>query len=210
MFRLPEEQARAKMLEHGLEPLDPYVNSRTPWRCKHTCGRIVSPLFANVSRGFGVCRYCNSTFPFDGPADVYMVADSNALKIGIASPKGSRISQHTSLGWRLKWRIRVATGDDAYALEQAVIRWWRETLGAPVAYLPADMPQWGSTETVSWDAVSAVEVLEFSLDLAAKWSLLHTSFSEEDVESRPQRPAVSRRSSRPRRGETNISDLTLF
>ena len=138
------------------------------------------------------------------------MADSKAIKVGIASPNGTRVAQHTALGWRLKWRVRVATGDDAYALEQSVIKWWRATLAAPPAYVKADMPQWGSTETVSWDIVTPAEVLEFVIQLADSLSLTHSSFPAEDIDARPQRPASNRSVSRRRRARGTSSDLTLF
>ncbi len=210
LFRMPEQEARELMREQGLEPLEPYVNSSTPWRCRHTCGKEVRPRLSTASRGLGICRYCNSSFPFDGPAEVYMVADLNALKIGIASPTGARISKHTALGWRLKWRVRVPTGDDAYALEQSVIRWWRETLAAAPMYSRADMPQWGSTETVSWDASSPADVLEYVIQLARALGLEHTPIPSEDIHTRPQRPATNRTTSRRRRARGTPSDLTLF
>lgn len=210
LLRMPEEQARELMRRRGLEPLEPYVNSSTPWLCRHTCGKEVRPRLSNVTRGLGLCRYCNSTFPYDGPAQVYMVADSNALKIGMASLDGARISQHTALGWRLKWRVRVPTGDDAYALEQSVIRWWRETLAAAPAYLKSDMPQWGSTETVHWEAVGPAEVLEFVVQLAEEWGLDHTRFPSDELDDRPHRPALIRKVKRVKSGRESPSGPTLF
>ena len=43
----------------GLEPLEPYVNSQTPWRCRcHTCGNEVSPRYSNVRGEHSGCRFC--------------------------------------------------------------------------------------------------------------------------------------------------------
>ena len=139
-----------------------------------------------------------------------MVADSNALKIGIAKPNGSRITQHTSLGWRLKWRVSVPTGDDAYALEQSVIKWWRETLAVGPAYSNKDMPQGGSTETVSWDATSPAETLEYVLQLAGSLDLEFRTTPSEDVHVQPALPAANRRPGRSRGGRVTPLDLTLF
>jgi len=210
LFRMPEDEARKLMLAQGLEPLEPYVNTRTPWRSRHTCGKVVSPTLGNVAQGFGICRYCNSTFPYDGPAIVYLAADSKALKIGIANPGGSRISVHQALGWRLKWQVNVPTGDAAYALEQSVLKWWRKTLNATPVYTPADMPQWGSTETVSWDAVTAAEVLEYVVDLAQSLDLECTPKPTDEIDTRPQRPASNRSIGRTRRARGTSTDLTLF
>lgn len=207
---MPEDQARDLIRRHGLEPLEPYVNSITPWLCRHTCGKEVRPRLTNASRGFGICRYCDSTFPYDGPAQVYLAADFNALKIGISSRSRTRISQHTTLGWHLKWRMWVPTGDDAYALEQAAIRWWRYTLCATSAYTKSHMPQWGSTETVSWGSVTPHEVLDFVTQLATEWGLEYRSFPAFDVDDRPQREASTHRSTRGRRTRGTRSDLALF
>jgi hypothetical protein len=58
--RLPHEKAAALMLERGLEVLEPYVNSNSPWKCRClTCGSIGAPSFgAVVSGGQGGCFKC--------------------------------------------------------------------------------------------------------------------------------------------------------
>ena len=44
----------------GLEPIDNYQNSATPWRSIHTqCGRVVSPSYASIYSGQGGCAYCS-------------------------------------------------------------------------------------------------------------------------------------------------------
>ena len=43
----------------GAEPLDPYVGSKVPWRCRCTsCGREVTPRLNNVLNGSRPCAYC--------------------------------------------------------------------------------------------------------------------------------------------------------
>jgi len=61
------------------------------------------------------------------------------------------------------WSIRHATGDDAYNLEQAVLRWWRDELFLPPYYSTSEMPQQGATETVAANKMTPDEVLEFVL-----------------------------------------------
>ncbi len=165
-FRMPETQAREAMEQIGLIPLDPYPGSGRPWRCRHTCGREVSPTLSNAKAGRGICRYCNSAFPYDGPAIVYLVADREAVKIGIAAAGSSRIATHEALGWVEAWQLSVPTGDDAYALEQAIVTWWRDVLRAPQYYSADRMPQYGATETVAWDAAAPSVVLDAVLSLA--------------------------------------------
>jgi hypothetical protein len=57
--RLDPETAAAIMREAGVEPLDAYQNSYTPWRCRcRNCGHEVTPRFDNVRAGHSACAYC--------------------------------------------------------------------------------------------------------------------------------------------------------
>lgn len=50
----------------GLEPLEPFSNSQTPWKCKHKkCGKVISPLWLTISRGGSGCVTCNSASAAD-------------------------------------------------------------------------------------------------------------------------------------------------
>jgi hypothetical protein len=47
------------MKRAGLKPLEPYQNSKEPWRCIHIkCGKEVSPTYNAIHRGQGGCGYC--------------------------------------------------------------------------------------------------------------------------------------------------------
>ncbi|MEU0247389.1 hypothetical protein ABZ192_24345 [Streptomyces sp. NPDC006235] len=60
---LDEETAVARLRKAGLEPLEPYVNSHEPWRCRHlACGREVTPVL-NRLRTQGGCVYCAGCAP---------------------------------------------------------------------------------------------------------------------------------------------------
>jgi hypothetical protein len=49
------------MIEAGYEPLEPYVNALTKWKCKHlACGATVHPLLNTIQRGGGGCKACGS------------------------------------------------------------------------------------------------------------------------------------------------------
>lgn len=156
---MPEADARAIMTAQELEPLEPYRGSSRPWRCRHSCGRIVSPTLSNVAAGRGVCRYCNSAFPYAGPATLYLVVDHTAVKIGCAKRGGGRTDEHRRRGWQIAWTVDVPTGDAAYNLEQAVIAWWRNELKLPPAYTREQMPQYGATETAYWEDMHPLYVL---------------------------------------------------
>jgi hypothetical protein len=50
------------MRKADLEPLEPYLDSKSPWRCVHKpCGREVSPTYNAIQRGQGGCSYCSGT-----------------------------------------------------------------------------------------------------------------------------------------------------
>ncbi|SDG95719.1 hypothetical protein SAMN04515691_4004 [Leifsonia sp. 98AMF] len=162
---MPEPQARAIMAAHDLTPLEPYPGSAKPWRSRHRCGREVSPTLSNVRAGKGVCRYCISSFPFAGPAILYLVADVRAVKVGIAARSAKRLDEHRRYGWEEMWRIQVPTGDDAYSLEQSILAWWRGELLLDVVYTKAEMPQWGASETAPRARMGSDAVLIRALQL---------------------------------------------
>lgn len=187
---MPEEEARSIMAGHDLEPLEPYPGSGKPWQCRHSCGKIVTPTLTNVSVGKGVCRYCNSAFPYDGPAMLYLVVDRDAVKIGCCSRHGRRLDEHRRFGWEVAWSIDCPTGDEAYNLEQAVIAWWREDLGLQPARDSVDMPQFGYTETAAWVEMRPRQVLDKVRELADESGLpAHTVRSTEFLTTRPSVPA---------------------
>jgi recombinational DNA repair protein (RecF pathway) len=57
------EDAVATMRFNNLEPLEPYTNTQTPWKCRClTCGKTVTPRHNSVQRGSGGCKYCAKRF----------------------------------------------------------------------------------------------------------------------------------------------------
>lgn len=59
---VPITQARAIAFfrSKGLEPKEKFKGPHHPWKSVHTlCGRKVSPRWANVQQGHGVCEYCS-------------------------------------------------------------------------------------------------------------------------------------------------------
>ena len=46
----------------GVEPIEPYPNSQSPWRCRClACGHEVTPQLGNVRAGHAACGYCAGT-----------------------------------------------------------------------------------------------------------------------------------------------------
>lgn len=54
-----EDEAIALMLEKNLKPLEPYQNSKRPWKsiCL-ICKKKISPSFGNIKRGQAGCKWC--------------------------------------------------------------------------------------------------------------------------------------------------------
>ncbi|MDV6300889.1 hypothetical protein R3P82_17400 [Dietzia maris] len=166
----------------------------------------MTPTLGNVAAGRGICRYCHSKFPYDGPATLYLVADRDAVKIGCAKRGGRRIGDHLRRGWQLAWSIDVPTGDIAYNLEQAVIGWWRDELGLAPAYTSDLMPQFGATETAPWEGTPPEAVLACVDQLAKPLSLpnLHPQLTRYLTE-RPTSVCTPR----PQRLPQAVGQLTL-
>ena len=53
--RMSQETAISIMQKADLEPLEPYINSNSPWKCKCLrCGSVVSPRLTGIVRGQGL------------------------------------------------------------------------------------------------------------------------------------------------------------
>ncbi len=133
--RIPPEQA-AELIRHaGAEPLEPYVDGGTPWRCRCLrCDREVTPRLWLVQQGVKPCPAC-SVYGFDrtSPAVVYLVTHPllNAHKIGVAGVDSRRLDHHRAQGWNLHCTVAFDTGAEAHRVEQAVLRWMRDDRGWP-------------------------------------------------------------------------------
>ena len=58
----PEQEAIQIMRGSFLEPLEPYQNSKEPWKSKcMNCGEIVYPRIGDIRKGGGGCRKCGTT-----------------------------------------------------------------------------------------------------------------------------------------------------
>ena len=147
------DDAVAVMRAAGLEPLEPNVNSLHPWRWRCTvCGSAVTPRHAYIRKGGGRRRNC-ATYGFDheSPAHLYVLTDPvrGAHKVGVAGLDTTRLNLHSRRGWQVYRTLRFEGGEDAYQVEQAILRWWRDDLGLPPYLAECD----GWTETVDAEAV---------------------------------------------------------
>ena len=150
---LNEEQIYRIMLNSQLEPLEPYVNAQTPWKCKCLkCGKTVKPRFGGISAGIGGCKFCGPHgLDLNKPAFVYLITNEelNAHKIGVSGLdiQTDRLKAHKKYGWKLYKRMDVDSGETAYLIEQNVLLWIRKELKLPTYVLREHMPQGGFSET---------------------------------------------------------------
>ena len=147
--------AEADAVAAGLRPLTSYPgDTKAPWRCEcQTCGKEVVVTRNGIRKGSG-CRYCAKRgFDYTAPGIVYLIVqqDLQAVKVGVTTEKSNndRVADHQKHGWSVERTWGTPTGETAMDIEQDILDWWRDTLGAPEALTADDMPQGGFTETAS-------------------------------------------------------------
>lgn len=151
----PISPAAAKKLfiSRGFNPLEAFVNTKTPVRAIHNvCGKEVSPTYGSLRNGGG-CKYCSiGGINLLGPGFLYLMThkELGAHKIGIGGIKSSvnRIEQHKKHGWELYKSLDFQTAELAYEAEQQILSWIRSDLGLPQYLVIEQMPQGGHTETI--------------------------------------------------------------
>jgi hypothetical protein len=59
--RTPEKEAIQRMIKAGFEPLEPYKNAHSKWKCKCLkCGKNISITYGNIRSGFSGRKQCCS------------------------------------------------------------------------------------------------------------------------------------------------------
>jgi len=135
----------------GIRPIEPFSYTHRPWKSIHlSCGREISPTYADVAHANGGCKFCATKgIDLTKPAHVYLITNEvlGAHKIGISGEKSKRINVHQREGWQVWNTVLFPTGEIAYSIEQKLLTWMREDLDLP-PYLSSDvMPQGGWSET---------------------------------------------------------------
>jgi len=153
--RKDEETALEIMKAARLQPLEPYVNSKTPWRCVCLrCGGIVRPKFENISIGQGGCPACAS-YGFNGhkPAYLYFIENEmlSAFKVGIANSgkikKSDRLNRHLNNGWTVIQVWSFSEGEEARRVEKQFFRTLRTHYSVNALLTRKQMKYGGETET---------------------------------------------------------------
>lgn len=152
--KVDSDSAFKIMLAAELTPLVPYPGADTKWDCVcQKCGKFVTPTYTGIRVGQGGCRYCaEKGLDYNEPTFLYLMTHElfNAHKVGIGNHKTklNRIDEHRKNGWLLIESKDFATGDEAYEVEQAVMKWIRLEKKLPPYLSSKEMPQRGWTETV--------------------------------------------------------------
>ena len=138
----------------GFIPLVNYPGANTRWKCQcKVCGKISSPRYTTMQQRQGGCKYCKvGGFDFNNPAIIYLVSHKKfgAHKIGVAgaSKHNQRLDKHRLNGWSVYKHKEFKKGEDAFNIEQDVLRWLLNKKKLSQFVNPEQMPQGGSSETV--------------------------------------------------------------
>ncbi len=138
----------------GFSPLVKYPGANAPWKCQcKVCGKISHPRYTTMQQREGGCKYCKvGGFDFKEPAIIYLITNKifGAHKIGIAgsSKHNQRLAKHKAQGWAVYRHIEFDVGEEAFQIEQNVIKWLTEKKSLAPFLAPEQMPQGGSSETV--------------------------------------------------------------
>jgi hypothetical protein len=169
-------EAKLFMESKGFTPQEEYPGANAGWLSIHNlCRNKVAPLYSSIKAGGG-CKFCtNKGFQFHLPGYLYLVVNEKfgALKVGIATSgiRQDRLKIHVRYGWLLYRKMHFNIGNDAYLVEQEVLKWIREEMNIPAFLTSIDMPQGGWTETIShadidlptiWDKVREIHAQQSS------------------------------------------------
>jgi hypothetical protein len=163
LFRLSDTDVAARAALAGIELMEPFraTHERILVHCLN-CGYESRRKLAWSMPAKGCVRCGARPFDFTAPSQLYLLSHTAhaALKIGVTNRGTNRLAEHQREGWLVVGTFSC-DGETAYAVEQAVLRWWRDELDLPQHLTATEVPQGGWTETVSAEAVSVPEVLSF-------------------------------------------------
>jgi hypothetical protein len=160
-----EKKALSIAKNANLEPLEPYKNARTKWKCKCLkCGEIVTPTFHNLEQGNGGCLNCQEySFQPNQPSYLYVMMHKHmgSLKVGVGNQdnKTDRIETHKRFGWELLQKYDFKLGKDATIVEVKLLKWLRQDLKLPPHLSKDLMKQFGYSETVDLEEIDIPKLL---------------------------------------------------
>jgi recombinational DNA repair protein (RecF pathway) len=166
--RIPKETALIRFKEMSLEPLEPYVNGKTPWKSKCLkCGAVVSPKPGYVFSGQGGCSNCAEYgIKMFAPSYIYILEhkDFGAYKVGIGNvpknDKNDRIKKLLRDGWIVLKKFNCQTGQVALNTETSVLNILRNEMNIPQYLTKEQLKYRGETETLNCDLISHLNLVE--------------------------------------------------
>lgn len=165
--KVDEEDAIALMRKFGLEPLEPYIDSKKKWKSLHLkCGNIVYPLYNTIQNRGGGCSTCAEYgLTYNAPAYLYIMqhVEYQSIKVGISNIDATpnRVRSHEIEGWKLYKSFNFDTGQTAEDVENGVLTWLRQEKGLGVHLSKEMMRQGGYSETVDANEISVLEIEKF-------------------------------------------------
>ena len=165
--KVDEEDAIALMRKHGLEPLEPFIDSKKKWKSRHLkCGNIVYPQYNTIQNRGGGCSTCAKYgLTYTAPAYLYIMqhGEYQSVKVGISNIDATpnRVRSHEIEGWKLYKSFNFDTGQIAEDVENGVLSWLRQDKGLGVHLSKELMKQGGYSETVDATEISVLEIEKF-------------------------------------------------
>jgi hypothetical protein len=165
--KVDEEDAVQMMLIANLLPLEPYIDSKTKWKCKCLrCGEIVRPKYNTIQIGGGGCTNCASVgMNLTVASYLYLITNEklNAHKVGIGNVQDiktrDRLFNFGKKGWKTYRVWNFDTGFNAMEIETQVLKTLRKDMGLPIYLTKEDMPNTGGhSETVGADSVTLIQL----------------------------------------------------
>jgi hypothetical protein len=153
-MKVDPEDAVALMQKAGYEPLQPYVDSKSKWECRHIkCGKVIKTQYNTIQSGKGGCVHCAEYgINFDEPAYFYIMEhlEFGSLKVGISNNEArpNRIESHRKAGWILLKQFQFDSGQVADYVETKILFWLRNTKKLGIHLSKEMMKQGGYSETV--------------------------------------------------------------
>ena len=162
--KVDSEDAIATMRANGLEPLEPYIDSKKPWKSLHLkCGNIVFPKYNTIQTRGGGCSTCAEYgLTYSEPAYLYIMLHEvyKSIKIGISNNDSSpnRVKIHQQHGWLHFKNYYFSSGQLAEDIENEVLNWLRRDKKLGVHLSKNEMPQKGYSETVDSNEITVYEI----------------------------------------------------
>ena len=122
--RKTDSIAQAAMIASNVQPLEPYKNSNSKWKCKCLiCSRTVYPRLSSIISGQSACEYCSGNkVDVDDAYNLFMSAGVKPLTPYVSSSKRwkSQCLKCKSIVYPTYSNIKNGTGGCGYCAQRIV------------------------------------------------------------------------------------------